>query len=128
MVGVHFFKTDIQTPDLDALFTDLDDGMVEHNIHSILAPVAVGSWTIDDIVSDWNISINHRSGLHKLTIDPLIKEINIANGVNFPTIHDMLVDDGREKINTKLQDYGVFEYTWFLYYDGGLAIEEEVSP
>ena len=128
VVGVEFYKTDIQNPDLDKLIDDLEDGMVEHNIHTVLAPVAVGSWTIDHIVSDWGLSINHDSGLHKLRVDPLITEINIANGVKFPPIHDVLVDDGREIITTKLQNYGVFEYTWFLYYDGGLVIEEEVSP
>ena len=124
-IEVHFNKTDFTQ--LNALFNDLDDGLIEENIHDEFSPIAVGQWDIDDIESDWSININHLTGLHKLLIDPTILEINLPQGVNYPSIQDQLVDEGRGIITDKLTNYGITSFKWFLFYEGGLIIEEETS-
>ncbi len=124
-IEVHFNKTEFTQ--LDALFNDLDDGLIEANIHDEFSPIAVGQWNVDDIISDWNININHLTGLHRLLINPTIIEINLPQGTNYPDIQDQLVNEGRNIITTKLQDYGIDKFKWFLFYEGGVIIEEETT-
>ncbi len=133
-IEVHFNKTDFTN--LDTLFNDLDDGLIEENIHDEFSPIAVGQWNFNpedlndptnDIVSDWNININHLTGLHKLLINPTIIEINLPQGTNYPSIQDQLVNEGRGIITDKLTNYGITEFKWFLFFEGGLIIEEESS-
>jgi len=121
--------TQLDTTSLEALYDDLDDGLIEQNVYDVLSPVAVGQWSPSDIVADWGVSVNHNTGVHVLFVDPVITEINVANGVNFATINDTLVDDGRNIVTTKLANYGVHGLvTWELEYDGGLIVEQEILP
>ncbi len=101
-IEVHFNKTDFTQ--LDTLFNDLDDGLIEENIHDEFSPIAVGQWNFNpedltdptnDIISNWGININHLTGLHRLTINPTIIEINLPQGTNYPNIQDQLINEGR---------------------------------
>lgn len=110
---------------LDQMYADFDQGVIEQKFYNILKPVSVGTFTPANIVADWSMRINFDTGVHTLTIKPVITEINVANGVPQPTIIDAMVNDGRDQVRTWLQFYGIDTYKWYLYYDGGLQIVEE---
>ena len=124
-IEVVFVKT--TATDLQSMYADFDSGLVESNMFDVLSPIAVGQFAVTDIVSDWNININFDTGVHKLQINPVITEINVNNGVNQATIVDVMVDDGRNQVRQWLTNYGITDYTWYLYYEGGLQIVEESS-
>ncbi len=124
-IEVVFVKT--TATDLQSMYADFDSGLVESNMFDVLSPVAVGQFAVTDIVSDWNININFDTGVHKLQVNPVITEINVNNGVSQATIVDVMVDDGRNQVRQWLTNYGITDYTWYLYYEGGLQIVEESS-
>lgn len=129
---VHFNKNAQPDVDLQNLFNTLDNGTLEQNMVDTMintdgSPV-VGQFSTEDIEAFWNVSINHDSGLHKLRWFPEIIEVNVKNGVNFGTLQDLVIDSARPTVTEYLNTYGVTDYTWFLYYDGGLVIEEESTP
>ncbi len=136
VIAVVFVKTEFTN--LESLFDDLDDGLIEQNIHDEFLPIAVGQWNFDpsnladpnnDIISDWSLSINHDTGIHELIVNPIILEINLPQGTNFPTIKDVLIDEGRNIITSKLTNYGVSgEITWTLSYDGETVEVNETLP
>lgn len=128
-IGVEFYKQGQPAElNLAALLTDLDDGLVKNNIVDEFSTIAIGQWGPQYVVDDWSLSINHDTGLHKLTVDPVVTEINLPQGQNFATFEDILIDEGRTLLTTKLSNYGITSFTWYLYYNGGLIIEEEQLP
>lgn len=122
-----FFVKDSST-DLPLMISDFESGLIEQNMYDVLEPVSVGQFTPSDIIADWKITIEGATQIHHLTIDPKIIEINISNGVPQPTIIDALINDGRDQIRTWLINYGITDYTWYLFFDGGLQILEESLP
>lgn len=127
-IQVQFVKNDLQKPDLALLFSDLDSGVIESNIVDEFEPIAVGQWSVDDVISDWNIAIDFGTGMHTLEVNPVILEINLPQGTNYPSIQDTLVDEGRNILTSQLQNYNINDYTWTLFYDGQTIIEEEQNP
>jgi hypothetical protein len=124
-IKIEVFFTKTTETDLASMYADFDSGLIESNMFDVLDPVSVGQFDVSDIVADWGISINFDTGVHFLQINPVIAEINVNNGVNQATIVDVMVDDGRNQVRSWLQNYGITEYTWYLYYEGGLQIVEE---
>jgi len=135
-IQVIFTKTEFTN--LESLYDDLDSGLIETNIHDELSPIAIGQWNFNpndltdptnDIVSDWFVSVNHDTGVHKLVVDPVITEINLPQGTNFATINDVLVDEGRNILTSQLTNYNVTgEITWTLSYDGETVVVNETLP
>lgn len=122
-IEVYFYR-DVNT-NIPQMIADFDSGLIEQNIFTVIEPVAVGQFTIDDIIADWDLIIDFDTGLYKLNINPKIIEVNISNGVPQPTIIDALVNDGRDQVKQWLTNYGITRYDWYLYYDGGLQIIDE---
>lgn len=122
-IEVIFKQSDVTN--IPQMIVDFDSGLIEDNMYDVLAPVAVGQFLRSDIVADWSLSVNHDTRVHKLQINPLITEINVNNGVSQETIVDAMLDDGKNQVRTWLQNYGITEYTWYMYYEGGLLIVEE---
>ena len=143
---VEFLNTDHTK--LLPMFADFDSGLIEQNIFDIFEPIAVGQFTQDNIIADWNIGINSVSKFSdfvivnpdsstslvtvetnsKLVIDPLITEINTAQGVNKATIQDQIINDGVSQVKAWLEKYGIDQYIWTLHYDGGTQVIGEFAP
>ena len=90
-VNVDFERTE-QT-DIDSLVNDLDQGLFEDSIFETLDPIALGQFGPEDIVADWSLGVNP-NGQSNLEVNPVITEINTAQGVNKATIQDQLVNGG----------------------------------
>lgn len=135
-IEVEFTKTEFTN--LESLLDDLDSGLVESNIHDEFSQIAVGTWNWDpldpanpdnSIISDWSLSVNHDTGVHKLLVDPIVKEVNLPQGQNFASFRDVLVDEGRNIITSQLTNYGVSgDITWRLHYDGETLVVNETLP
>lgn len=122
-----FFVKDSST-NLPLLISDFESGIIEEGMYDTLLPVSVGQFDPSAIVADWDVNIIDDNN-YKLTVNPIITEINISNGVSQPTIIGALIDDGRNQIRQWLINYGISDYTWYLYYEGGLiVIEEDNTP
>jgi len=126
-IKIEVFFTKTTETDLVSMFADFESGLIEQNIYTVLSQVAVGQWNPSDVIADWNLNINYDTGVHKLQINPVIREINVNNGVNQATIVSQMIDDERTQVRAWLQDYGITDYTWHLYYEGGLLIVDESS-
>ncbi len=126
---VNFTKAD-QQPDADlrALIDNMDSGQLEQGLVDNMQPFVVGQFDVDDIEADWGGSFNFFTGMFALEWTPEILEVNIPQGQPFGELNDIIIDGARPTITTYLQDYGVTDFTWALYYDGGKVIEEESIP
>ncbi len=123
------FHNDQFTTNLPALISDLDSGVIEQDMFAILSPVAVGQFTTDNIIADWNVNIGTSSDTSvrnsHLNYNPVITEINTAQGVNKATIQDQIVNNMKTQVTAWLNNYGITSYTWKLFYDGGVQIVDE---
>jgi hypothetical protein len=124
------FQNDEFTTNLPQLIVDLDSGVIEDDIFTIFDQVAVGQFTPDSIIADWNINIgspNQGKNSH-LVYNPVITEINTAQGVNKATIQDQIVNNMKSQVTSWLNNYGITSYSWKLFYDGGTQVIEERPP
>ena len=124
------FQNDEFTTNLPQLIADLDSGVIEDDIFTIFDQVAVGQFTPDSIIADWNINIgspNQGKNSH-LVYNPVITEINTAQGVNKATIQDQIVNNMKSQVTSWLNTYRINSYTWTLYYDGGPQIVSDSTP
>ena len=115
---------------------------MEEIIYDAMLPVAVGQWSLDDIIADNSLSTSNFPKFHeavvltdsstadiytnsKLVVDPVIIEINTAQGANKATIQDQIIDDTQNSLKTLLQSYGIDTFIWTLGYDGGAIVVAE---
>ncbi len=133
-IEVEFFNHN-QT-NTNSLVSAIDNGLMEEIIFDIMLPIKVGQWSLDDIVADNSLSSSNFPKFHNttlvngtsvtivtntlLTINPVILEINTAQGANKATIQDQIVDDSRIQIRNMLQSFDINSYIWKLSYDGGI--------
>lgn len=125
-----FFHNENFVTDLPGMISDFDSGIIEQNMYdNVLEPIAVGQFGPEYIVSDWSLQIGTSSDTSvknsKFEYNPVITEINTAQGVTKATIQDQMVNDFRDQIRSWLSKYQIDNYLWKLYYDGGVQIVEE---
>jgi len=135
---VEFWSTDSTNP----FYAAVDDGLMEQIIFDTMEPIAVGQWSMDDIIADNSLSTSRFPTFHeavvltdssttdiytnaKLVVDPVIIEINTAQGINKATIQDQIVTDTQDALRTLLQGYGIDTFIWTLGYEGGDIIIAE---
>lgn len=117
-----------------SLISSIDSGVMEEIIFDAMEPIAVGQWNLDDIIADNSFShqsptfhnvvlVNGSSATivtdSKIVVDPVIIEINTAQGANKATVQDQIIDDTQTQIRDMLQSHGIESYIWTLGYDGG---------
>jgi hypothetical protein len=133
-IEVEFFNHN-QT-NTNSLVSAIDNGLMEQIIFDIMEPVAVGQWSLDDIIADNSISSSAFPKFHnvvllngssativtntKLVVDPVIIEINTPQGVNKATVQDQIVNNTQSELRTMLQTHDIFSYIWKLQYDQGV--------
>ncbi len=126
---VNFTKAEQQpNADLRALVDNMDSGQLEQGLVDNMQPFVVGQFDVDDIEADWGGSFNFFTGVMSLEWNPEILEVNIPQGQPFGELNDIVIDGARPTITNYLQAYGITDFTWALYYDGGLEIIEESIP
>lgn len=118
----------------NSLINAIDNGLMEDIIFDVMEPIAVGQWAPDDITADNNLShgfpqfhnvvlLNGSSATivtnSKLVLDPVIIEINTAQGANKATVQDQIINNTQSQIRDMLQGHGINEYIWTLGYDQG---------
>lgn len=143
---VEFFNHD--TTNIDSMIDDFDSGLIEQNIFDVFSPIAVGQFSQDDIIADWNLQIRSVSTFHdfvivnpdsstslvtvetnsKLVIDPVIKEINTSQGANKATLQDQIISDTQRALRDALVSFGIKEFLWDLTFDEGVIRFAEKLP
>lgn len=131
--------------DTNTLVSEFDNGLMEQIIFENLDPVAVGQWSIDDIISDNSLSSSNFPTFHEdvmlldssltdittntiLVLDPVITEINTAQGVNKATIQDQIISDTQRALRDSLVSFGIKEFLWDLTFDQGVIRFAEKLP
>jgi len=140
---VQFFNDEnVQT---QALVDGIDNGLMENIIFEELEAVAVGQWSVDDIIANNQIVSQGVPTFHenvmlvdsslttiktntRIITNPIITEINTSNGANKATIQDQIVFDTQHALRNMLLSFGIKEFLWELQYDQGVVTFAEKLP
>ena len=63
-----------------------------------------------------------------LVLDPVITEINTAQGANKGTIQDQIISDTQRALRDELISFGIKEFLWDLTFDQGVIRYADKLP